>query len=65
VSHSIQIESGVPLPTALEKIQVGESFVIKRSRLQPQSLKHLAKRVGIKITQRQVNCESRRIWRIA
>jgi hypothetical protein len=73
----IQIEKGVPIPElsggrpksdvrlAFEKMEVGDSIVIERERLQLHSIKHLAKRVGIKVTQRQVNCEGRRIWRVA
>lgn len=73
---AIQIESGIPIPPpgggkpkgelrlAFEKLKKGESILIARDRLQPNALTHLAKVVGIKITQRKVNCESRRIWRV-
>jgi len=72
----IKIESGIPVPApvygkpkgdlriAFEKMQVGDSILIRRDRLQPNAISKLAKQVGIKVVKRQVNCESRRIWRI-
>jgi hypothetical protein len=73
----IKIESGIPIPAphygkpkgeiriALEKMQPGDSILIKRDRLQPNGITKLAKSDGIKVAQRKVNCEGRRIWRVS
>jgi hypothetical protein len=73
---AIKIESNVPLPPptsgphkgplrlAIESMKVGQSFVIGRDETKLNQLYKVARTVGVKVATRQVNCESRRIWRV-
>lgn len=73
----IPIQDNIPIPTdycgrrpkgelrvAMESLQLGQSFAIDRKRVQPLYLYKLARKVGIRISSRPENCESRRIWRV-
>lgn len=74
---AIKIESNVPVPPptcgphkgpirlALESMKVGQSFVIGRDDVALTQLYKVARAIGVKVATRQVNCESRRIWRVA
>ena len=70
----IEIEKGIPIPVKranaknnfvaiLRSMEVGDSFLFDRTEIKQSSFYVSARRLGLKITVREVNKKQSRLWR--